>query len=170
MTLFRKQERANNNGFNKGRKKIECPVCGEPFTYQSRIRPGNNGETYKSEQKACSTKCYSFLAASRRPDDFALIKSRKHHKIRRTRLLAVEREPYKPTDIFERDRYRCHICGKKVDPRLKSPHPMSAAVDHIIALIDGGPDTKQNVATAHKRCNSKKWTKVSPNGDQLRIY
>ena len=46
---------------------------------------------------------------------------------------------------YERNRKRilatqntCGICGHLVDFSLKTPHPMSATVDHIIPIAKGG--------------------------------
>ena len=46
---------------------------------------------------------------------------------------------------YERNRKRilatqntCGICGHQVDFSLKSPHPMSATIDHIIPVAKGG--------------------------------
>lgn len=59
-------------------------------------------------------------------------------------------------EIFERDGWTCGICGKKVNPRLKRPHPRSASLDHIEPLSLGGHHVKANVQLAHLDCNVKK--------------
>lgn len=51
--------------------------------------------------------------------------------------------------IFRRDKGRCHLCGKKVDP--KDWH-----LDHLLALIKGGEHSYRNVAVAHPSCNMRK--------------
>lgn len=50
----------------------------------------------------------------------------------------------------------CGICGEHVDQSLKSPHPESASIDHIIPISKGGSHTWENVQLAHMICNSKK--------------
>lgn len=51
----------------------------------------------------------------------------------------------------------CAICGKPVDKKLKSPHPLSASVDHIIPLAKGGhPFDIANLQLAHRQCNRLK--------------
>ncbi len=64
-----------------------------------------------------------------------------------------------------RDRYRrrlramnaaCHICGRQVDYSLPHTDDMSFQADHIIPLAKGGTDTWDNIAAAHRLCNSKK--------------
>lgn len=58
----------------------------------------------------------------------------------------------------------CGICGKPVDKSLKSPHPLSATVDHIIPVSRGGhPSDITNLQLAHRCCNRAKSDKmVSP--------
>lgn len=55
----------------------------------------------------------------------------------------------------------CAICGKPVDMTLKSPHPMSATVDHIIPVSKGGhPSAMDNLQLAHWICNRLKSNKL----------
>jgi 5-methylcytosine-specific restriction endonuclease McrA len=51
--------------------------------------------------------------------------------------------------IIARDRSICHICRKKV-----SREDMS--LDHLIPLACGGPHIPENLAVAHRRCNSRR--------------
>ena len=51
----------------------------------------------------------------------------------------------------------CALCGKPVDKSLKSPHPMSPSVDHIIPVAKGGhPSEITNLQLAHRACNRAK--------------
>lgn len=55
----------------------------------------------------------------------------------------------------------CAICGKPVDKTLKSPHPLSATVDHIIPIDLGGhPSDLNNLQLAHRCCNREKSNKL----------
>lgn len=57
----------------------------------------------------------------------------------------------------------CAICGRPVDFSLKSPHPMSPTVDHIIPLAKGGhPSDLANLQLAHRCCNRQKSDKLRP--------
>lgn len=69
--------------------------------------------------------------------------------------------------IFERDGWKCQLCGKKVDKSLVWPHPMSATLDHIVPLANGGAHVPENCQLAHFICNS---TKSNGNGGQLRLF
>lgn len=55
--------------------------------------------------------------------------------------------------ICERDQWKCHICGLKVDPKFRWPDPFSASRDHIIPIVEGGGHTPENIRLAHLRCN-----------------
>lgn len=69
--------------------------------------------------------------------------------------------------IFDRDGWRCGICGKKVDPRKSHPDPLAATIDHIVPLAAGGKHEPANVQCAHARCNSSKRDRAA--NDQLRL-
>lgn len=72
--------------------------------------------------------------------------------------------------ICRRDKWRCHICGKKVNDKLKNPHLMSATLDHIVPLAIGGTHEPKNVKLAHMICNSMKGIGSSRGGDQLMMF
>jgi 5-methylcytosine-specific restriction endonuclease McrA len=85
--------------------------------------------------------------------------SRKRAKnMRRAAKFGVDAEPYQPLDILERDGWRCHLCGKKIDRRRAWPHPRSPSIDHLIPLAHGGADAPRNVAASHFRCNVRRGT------------
>lgn len=65
-------------------------------------------------------------------------------------------ESFAPRDIFERDDWRCGLCGKKVRQTLRHPHPQSASLDHIVPLSEGGEHSRRNTQTAHLLCNLRK--------------
>lgn len=57
----------------------------------------------------------------------------------------------------------CGICGKPVDFNLKSPHPLSPTIDHIIPIAKGGhPSDIDNLQLAHRCCNRQKSDKLMP--------
>ena len=54
----------------------------------------------------------------------------------------------------------CAICGAPLDMSLSFPHPMSASIDHIIAVANGGhPSSLDNLQVVHLICNQLKGTK-----------
>lgn len=78
---------------------------------------------------------------------------------RRARLKGAETEKYQYLEIFERDNWICQICKCPIDATLKSPHPLSANLDHKKPLAKGGSDTPSNVQASHRKCNQKKSAK-----------
>lgn len=56
--------------------------------------------------------------------------------------------------VYQRDNYTCHLCDK---PTLKewdeNNRDESPSLDHIIPKSQGGPDTPENLACCHWRCN-----------------
>lgn len=70
-------------------------------------------------------------------------------------------------DLFSRNRKvilakeeLCAICGQYVDKTLKTPHPMSAEIDHIYPKAKGGKDTLDNLQLTHRQCNRQKSDKI----------
>lgn len=128
-----------------------CTECGSSFITQNhkqptcgtvcgRARQIRSGTGWPIQQKRWPT-----------PSD----KARHNNAARRTRVEGSETFP--ASDIFRRDNWTCGICGKRVDPALRWPDRMSASLDHIIALADGGTHTRANSQCSHLGCNSRKW-------------
>ena len=111
-----------------------CKECGESFTPK-----------YGSKRRSfCSATCYK---RNERRERHWSRGSYKRYKTER------DGERFKVRDIYDRDRWVCGICNGKVDKRLKYPHPMSASLDHILPIAEGGAHTKANVQLAHLSCN-----------------
>lgn len=76
---------------------------------------------------------------------------------RRARVRALPREPINPIEIFERDAWRCHLCGDEAPACLRgTTHPLAPELDHIEPIAKGGSHTPGNVACAHRKCNQRK--------------
>jgi hypothetical protein len=56
--------------------------------------------------------------------------------------------------VFERDNWACWICCESVDPKREWPDPLSASVDHIEPISQGGEHSYANTRLAHLGCNS----------------
>jgi 5-methylcytosine-specific restriction endonuclease McrA len=50
--------------------------------------------------------------------------------------------------------YVCHLCGLAIDPSIKSPHPQSPSVDHVIGAATG--NDLRYLRPAHRICNLRK--------------
>ena len=75
-------------------------------------------------------------------------------------LSSAKSEPYTREGIFDRDSWRCGICGGVIDSALRWPNVWSASIDHIVPLSLGGDDTPANVQAAHVGCNQGKGNRV----------
>lgn len=78
--------------------------------------------------------------------------------------LPVERDV-----IAARDRYRCHLCGGKVNMQTAWPSRLSPSLDHVIPLFEGGAHDPSNVRLAHLGCNSSKGARATARGEQLML-
>lgn len=58
--------------------------------------------------------------------------------------------------VFGRDDWTCNICGGPIPQDAAYPDPLSAQVDHVVPLSQGGDHSYENVAAAHMRCNLAK--------------
>jgi len=76
--------------------------------------------------------------------------SRAHGLRRRALQAGVTIEPVNASEVYERDHYLCHVCRRLVPARERS-------LDHLIPLTRGGAHSMNNVALAHRRCNSKRY-------------
>ena len=82
------------------------------------------------------------------PQKMRLIKRRICQQ-RRAQQYTTMIERFTTHDIAARDNWRCHICKKKVSESTMS-------IDHLIPLSRSGSHTRENVALAHRRCNSRR--------------
>lgn len=57
--------------------------------------------------------------------------------------------------IYERDGWRCGLCGWPVLKAATVPHPLSPTLDHVLPLASGGLHDPDNVQCAHFSCNSR---------------
>lgn len=76
-----------------------------------------------------------------------------HWHRKRAQKYGVANVHIRPRDIFERDGWRCHVCGKFVRRYGDSEHPMAATLDHVVPISEGGTHTPGNIRTAHRCCN-----------------
>jgi 5-methylcytosine-specific restriction endonuclease McrA len=70
--------------------------------------------------------------------------------------------------VFERDGWKCQICGKAIPKRAKVPEPKAPTIDHIIPLAVGGTHEMKNVQAAHFWCNANKSANAA--NDQLLLF
>lgn len=74
----------------------------------------------------------------------------------RARKRNARTEVFANVDVYERDGWRCGLCGKPIDRNLAFPHPKSVSLDHIIPLSRGGEHSMANTQASHYECNMRK--------------
>lgn len=76
---------------------------------------------------------------------------------RKAKQRAASVETVDPLKVFERDGWRCQLCGVKT-PRSKrgSIHPRAPELDHIVPLAAGGEHSYRNTQCACRACNARK--------------
>jgi hypothetical protein len=94
----------------------------------------------------CSSRCR--LRVERRIDHAS---ESARHRRKVAKITRVD-----PREIYARDRWKCGLCNRKIDPSLKYPNKMSASIDHIWPLSCGGHHVPENLQPAHWICNVRK--------------
>lgn len=91
------------------------------------------------------------------PPSTAAAEARQRRHMRRR--AQTHGKPFRFDAIAERDGWRCHLCGRRIDPTISRRHPMGATIDHLVPIAAGGGDEPENVALAHRDCNIRRGTK-----------
>lgn len=81
--------------------------------------------------------------------DYARARRAGHHsaEYQRNRRRVLARRPL-----------HCALCGRRIEPdRYRHPHDLSATIDHIREISEGGdPTAESNMQPAHRICNLEK--------------
>lgn len=156
----------------KGAHRV-CTGCGKDFASMRRAAGGRRRRTCspdcaarvrsrgvsETDERPCSRCGIQIVMAPRRycPECKAAIgqaRARRKNAVRRG-AAAVGRT-LTIAELGERDRWRCHLCLRRVSRTFKSPHPRSPSFDHLIPVSDGGTDAPENLRLAHRWCNSSR--------------
>jgi 5-methylcytosine-specific restriction endonuclease McrA len=138
MLARKKAERAIMRAARPMRR---CPACSREF------QPFNGHRKYCSER--CTRKTLKRIDKG----------------IRRARKRAVSYEAVDPIKVFNRDGWRCQLCGRKTLRQHKNT-PDSPELDHIVPLALGGEHTYINTQCLCRDCNGKKGARMA---GQLRL-
>jgi HNH endonuclease len=113
-----------------------CKQCGSAFDQHYGIR----------RRTFCSAQCAKRFS-----------RSQAGRNVQRAKHAGVERKYFNELRIFERDGWRCRLCGCATPRRLRGRHkPNSPELDHVIPLARGGPHLPENVQCVCRKCNSAK--------------
>ena len=157
-----------------------CVVCAKSFTVPwqtsqhktcsphcraARMATLLRGKTYRprrpelAHQRACA-RCRKLFTTYRGGLCPACVRATRAHgkPERRAKKAGV---PYiygiKPEQVFDRDRWRCQLCGCPTPKRLRGKNlPRSPEVDHIVPISQGGGHTWDNVQCLCRACNAIK--------------
>lgn len=137
------------------------PECGAEF------------QPFRDGQRCCSEKHGKLLynresrADGRQKAEWNDKRRDNYHRRRALKKATSTGEPVLLAQIAERDRWRCSLCKKAVNPKLKWPHAKSPSLDHVVPLSKGGAHDPSNVALAHLGCNTAKNNRGG--GEQLML-
>mgnify|MGYP001305964123 CR=1 FL=1 len=125
-----------------------CRKCGKEF----------NRTDAGSSRFMCSEACRDAAAFEARRRAKRTPAARADKKLRKALARGAKGgEKVDPTQVFERDGYRCGICGKRTAKGKRgTTHGNAPELDHIIALSMGGSHTYANVQCACRSCNLTK--------------
>jgi 5-methylcytosine-specific restriction endonuclease McrA len=125
----------------------DCPKCGYAFVWK--------GSDNSLPRVYCSRACQKAVQAAKK-----LHGGRKNNGTaeRRARRAGVYRERVSRLAVFERDGWKCQICGCKTPKKLLGDlkHPSAPQLDHRIPLKLGGDHTYANCQTSCAACNRDK--------------
>jgi hypothetical protein len=108
----------------------------------------------KLQGPACCEQCRRKLRAEQRR---RLKKQIGHYRKKCRKYGGFYNSKCRRKDILARDRYRCHLCGRKCRNDSQWNHPRAATVDHHpVPLSKGGDHDWHNVRCACRKCNSEK--------------
>ena len=149
---------------NPRRKQCGKPECKRAFNAE-RMREWNqkykaeHGEWYASHRHGEAQRAYNQQRYTenphwrqRYPEAAAAGDARRRMRMEQARTAEV----FAPLDVHTRDGWTCRLCLLPIDPEVAWPDPMSASVDHVVALVHGGAHSMANVQSAHLGCNSSK--------------
>ncbi|MFD6684172.1 HNH endonuclease, partial [Micromonospora parva] len=128
---------------------VACAGCSASF------------EPRRRDQRWCSKSCKNaYYNAQFRKTGCLSPEAREHQRLywqakcrrRRAAKRGGASEPYTLSEIAERDRGRCKLCGGRVAMGQKVPHPKAPTIDHVVPVSEGGDDTRANVQLAHFLC------------------
>lgn len=154
---------------------VQCQHCGCSFTYSHYGAAGR-------PRKHCSPECRTAWRDSRpetkeaqrayreraKGTDKYLARRRvEKAKYRRHRRERIKGESIDPITVFERDRWKCQLCGCRVVRSIGDNRDSEATLDHIVSIASGGAHAWANVQTACRRCN---YLKGASNRGQIRLF
>lgn len=111
----------------------------------------------KQRCEPCREKRRLLSRAAAKQTDGYLVMKRAAKARRRAVVRGADAERFDPFEIFDRDGWRCHICGCSTPRRLRGTYEDRAPeLDHVIPLAAGGEHSRKNTACSCRKCNIAK--------------
>lgn len=130
------------------RPRRPCEKCGELFKPS---RPSRKQKAAGYVQRFCGYECAGMVPRSTAPN-----RRQREGKLRSSGYW----HPVNPIVVFERDGWRCHLCGVKTPEHLRgTTDDRAPECDHIVPIAAGGAHTYENSACACRKCNHLKGAK-----------
>ncbi len=167
---------------------VSCSICIKPFTPRSTRQHICSVPCRQEDMRRKAATYYSGPAHAPRecaecvktytPEHGAAVycgapcatraKRRVAHKKERARLRLATVESVNPTIVFNRDRWRCQLCGTPTPRRLRGSTTTNAPeLDHIVPLSRGGEHSYRNTQCLCRACNASKGATTK---GQLRLF
>ena len=129
LEVQRRHDKQNHNAVEER----HCARCDRKFL----VRKTNGHKKY------CSSHCSSRALPN-------------SHR-RRARYYGVNYESINPITVFNRDGWRCQVCGVRTPKKARGTYQQNAPeLDHRIPMVLGGSHTWDNVQCACRSCNAEK--------------
>lgn len=166
----RRRERTDHDGTRRHRgPERPCSTCGKPFiVYKASMKACSPGcgqkarrprELWQETRRACAGGCDGTVVAPRMYCHGCAAVRRLANWQRKNLKRRAGGEPMSIAEMGERDRWRCHLCRRRVSPEARYPSPWSASRDHLVPVAHGGTNDPSNLALAHLRCNVRRGTR-----------
>ncbi len=156
--------------FVSKRKKVYCSEQCRPAAQYVSIAPEARlckccGNEYKPAftggrpNEYCSQTCFDLVSAAIR----RAAKAKREAKLKGATIENVD-----PFKVFDRDKWRCQLCGVKTPKSKRGTYDDDAPeLDHIIPLAKGGEHSYRNTQCSCRKCNGLKSDK--PMGQMLLV-
>lgn len=137
---------------SKSEQIAPCCVCGAGVVL----------EKHKQARGACcSDACRKQRRSARRKESRATEAGKRARRVakskRRAKMRGLLADRIDPLKVFERDGWRCHLCGIKTKRALRGRcDPLAPELDHVVSLAAGGAHSWGNVACSCRACNHAK--------------
>ena len=119
------------------------------------------------DRRVCSDECEAERLKTRLRATYSRVMAtsegrdrlRQNYSRRRALKLSAFVEDVRWSEVMERGKWVCHLCGDNIPKDAKYPNPKFGTVDHVLPLSMGGQHSYANCKPAHLTCNCRKGAK-----------